>query len=392
MALGQFEFTLLVSVLVAYIIFTPEPLVLLRNLVAWALLTWLAWYGHQNWETSPWTRRLVSGFYYDRGLSTLISLCWDEAIGALIGCRTKATETIRFESAGVGFGFGNIFGWLRHGGMTSDPTAESVGALPRHKRYYAILVTTPPVHVYGPVSDHLHTAPDRPETIPWNSTSTSSIPPILASLAFRRHFALCLVPTGLWESKTKTLAEKFDDQLFWDYSGDMSSSSRAAAWPRNRVSTINAIQELGIVGSNCNAIVDCTSYYYQLREDWEYFNIWWNDADFAIVLACLVDENAVSLCRILMRRRDELREVEVTKPRQTSCRRTTFMTFAAASGLMAVTGGLAAPVAVPLFAAAGASQFAQDVLKNGEEGRRDRRIASSDELQAQFPQLRQLFA
>ncbi|KAH7155696.1 hypothetical protein B0J13DRAFT_672671 [Dactylonectria estremocensis] len=413
MALGQFEFTLLASVLVAYIIFTPEPLVLLRNLIAWALLTWLAWAGYRHWETSAWTRKLVTGFYNDRVPSTIFSLCWGEVLGTLTGWSIKPIETILNKCTGVGIEFANIFGWLRRVGLApgaptlccqfglgsnpsnasfTDTTAESVGALPRHKKYYAILVTTPPVHVYGPVSDHLHKAPDRPETIPWNATSTSSIPPILASLAFRRHFALCLVPTGLWESKTKTLAKKIDGQLFWDYSGDMSSSSRGAAWSPNRVSSINAIQELGIVGSNCDAIMDCTNYYYQLREDWKYFNIWWNDADFAIVLACLVDRNAVSICRILMRRRDELREVEVTMPRQTSARRATFMTFAAASGLMAVTGGLAAPVAVPLFAAAGASHFAQDVLRTGEEGRRDRRMASSEELQSKFPQLRQLFA
>ncbi|KAF7548147.1 hypothetical protein G7Z17_g7243 [Cylindrodendrum hubeiense] len=346
MALGQFEFTLLASVLVAYIIFTPEPLVLLRNLAAWATLTWMAWYGHQHWETSAWTRRLVSGFYNDRAISTIVELYWDEALGVLYDLRAKSIGGFPLKW------LANIFGWLRPDGRTSGTKTESDRAVPRHKKYYAILITTPPVHFYGP---------------------------------FRRHFALCLVPTGVWESKTKTLAEKFDGQLFWDYYGDIPGSSRAAAWPRSRISTLNGIQELGIIRSDGDAVSACTS------QNWKYLNIWWNDADFAIILACLVDESAVPICRVLMRRRDELRETEITMPRQASCRAATFMTLAAAGGLMVMTAGLAAPVAAPLFAAAGATHFAKDVLTAGENDRRDQRLASSNELQDRFPHLRQLF-
>ncbi|KAH8734616.1 hypothetical protein BGZ61DRAFT_127063 [Ilyonectria robusta] len=391
MALGQVEFTLLASVLVAYIIFTPEPLVLLRNLSAWAILTWLAWYGYQHWETSPRTRRLVHGIYNDRAISTIIELYWHQALGALGSWGTKSVGTTCTRAVvGLASIFG--FGWPQSDGTASDTTTKSKGTFLRHTKYYAILVTTPPVHIYGPVSDHLHTAPDRSEKIMWNSTSPDSIPPMLASLAFRRHFALCLVPQGVWESKTKTLTEKFDGQVFWDYSGDEPDNSRAVAWPPSRISDINAIQELGIIDSDGDAVATCTSHYNQLREDWEYFNIWWNDADFAIILACLVDESAVSICRVLMRRRDELRETEVTKPRQASGRTATFMTMAAAGGLMVMTGGLAAPVAGPLFAAAGASHLAQDVLTTKEALRRSQRMASSDQLQVRFPRLRQLFA
>lgn len=88
---------------------------------------------------------------------------------------------------------------------------------------------------------------------------------MLASLAFRRHFALCLVPKGVWESKTKTLTEKFDGQLFWDYSGGELDNSRAVAWPPSRISDINAIQELGIIDSDGDAVATCTSRKYKLK-------------------------------------------------------------------------------------------------------------------------------
>lgn len=108
MALGQVEFTLLASVLVAYIIFTPEPLVLLRNLSAWAILTWLAWYGYQHWETSPRTRRLVHGIYNDRAISTIIELYWHQALGAL---GSWGTKSVGITCTRVVVGLASIFGF-----------------------------------------------------------------------------------------------------------------------------------------------------------------------------------------------------------------------------------------------------------------------------------------
>jgi len=94
--------------------------------------------------------------------------------------------------------------------------------------------------------------------MPWDSTSTDSIPPILASLRFRRHFALCLIPSSIWNSETKTLAEKFEGQLFWDYHGDDTSSSRGTVWHSNTIRKINAILELGVALSGDEAADLCT--------------------------------------------------------------------------------------------------------------------------------------
>lgn len=127
-----------------------------------------------------------------------------------------------------------------------------------NKKYYAILVTTPPVHMYGYLSDKLCAPPDRPAVINWNYKGRNNIPSMVASLAFRRHFALCLVRKEVWESTNKTLAQKFENQLFWDYYGQSTQYSRASCWSLRNIITINAIQELGIVKSDKDATQKCT--------------------------------------------------------------------------------------------------------------------------------------
>ncbi len=134
---------------------------------------------------------------------------------------------------------------------------------PNRQNYLAILVTTPPIHNYGPVSEHLYrTRPDKPGRIPWASTDTDSIPPMLASLVFRRHFAVCLVTEEAWKCSTTTLREKLTGQLFWDHcggSGGKISGSRGSTWSSGRVSQINALQVLGaVVVGDQDAAEACT--------------------------------------------------------------------------------------------------------------------------------------
>jgi hypothetical protein len=134
--------------------------------------------------------------------------------------------------------------------MSSHPSI-STRPTPSRQKYLAILVTTPPIHNYGPVSDRLYnTSADEPGPIPWTSTETDSIPSMLASLVFRRHFAVCLVAQDTWRSPKTTLKEKLTGQLFWDHCGDSSGGhpgSRASTWSPSRISQINALQVLGVV-------------------------------------------------------------------------------------------------------------------------------------------------
>jgi hypothetical protein len=81
---------------------------------------------------------------------------------------------------------------------------------------------------------------------------------MLPSLHFRRHFALCLIPREVWSCQTKTLAEKFEGQLFWDYHGDDTNYSRGTVWSSDRIRNINAIQYLGVALSGEDAANLCT--------------------------------------------------------------------------------------------------------------------------------------
>jgi hypothetical protein len=140
----------------------------------------------------------------------------------------------------------------------------------------------------------------------------------------------------------------------------------------------------------------------QLRGLWgEYRNIWWNDADFALVLGYLLVDNdlAASACRDIMRRRDELRRTDVTERRGKAWERNGLAgtgLFAGAFVLTAVTGGAAIAVTGPLMAgswalAAGSGATAH-TLREAESGLWDRRRAACGKLEEQFPRLQQLFA
>jgi hypothetical protein len=137
-------------------------------------------------------------------------------------------------------------------------TLASAPSRPSRRKYCVILVTIPPVHDYGPVSDKLYTKPDQLSPIPWTSASTAYIPSMLASLVFRRHFALCLVLKEVWKSESMTLAQKFEVSSFWDHCGDTKDGSRAATWPTTRVATINVFWKLGIIVSKSEASDLCT--------------------------------------------------------------------------------------------------------------------------------------
>ncbi len=139
--------------------------------------------------------------------------------------------------------------------------------------------------------------------------------------------------------------------------------------------------------------------YIQLRSDWGYRNIWWNDADFSLILAyLLVESKAAPKCAALMHRLAELREIEVTRPRARASQGTTMAcvaTFVGSWVLTAVTGGVALPVTGPAMIAswggAVASGVTGDALLNGENEWRKRREESRARLQASLPDLRGLY-
>lgn len=304
---------------------------------------------------------------------------------------------------------------------TSSGADPSTRPTPGRQNYLAILVTTPPVHEYGPASERLYsTAPGRPGPISWVSTETDSIPPMLVSLVFRRHFAICLVAEAAWRSTTTTLQEKLAGQLFWDHCGDGEGSpgSRASTWTPGRIGQINALQVLGLVVADEDAAEICTScellqfnsrnlpngpssspftdnvaVHMKLKRIWgEYRNIWWNDADFALALGyLLVNDSVASVCRDIMQRRNELR-TEVTELRRPARMMTNLANLGLSVGTVMLTTTVlaASPVAWPLGASAiWVSLWHAEQVQEQEQWQRRREACAR--LEEEFPGLQQLF-
>ena len=282
MALGQIEFTVVLAVVFSFLIFTPEPLVLLRNLCLLAVCILAGWHGFDWWKRNPWLERIATAFTTGHGLHGIAGLAWSRTTSPFAGWANRGAEVVQQKHIAIistAHGWAKaLFKWARgnmirllhipkllqcmpsdmetrvnlHTGASPWTTRTDPASTPtHHPTYLAILVTTPPVHNYGPVSDQLYTKVDKPEPILWSSTETDtrSIPPMAASLTFRRHFAVCLVLDTAWASRRTTLKEKLTGRLFWDHGGN-TPSSRAAAWSPERIANINAMQVLGpVVGT-----------------------------------------------------------------------------------------------------------------------------------------------
>ncbi|KAK3901753.1 hypothetical protein C8A05DRAFT_34551 [Staphylotrichum tortipilum] len=398
MALGRVEFTVLVAVISAFIIFTPERLALLRLLCFWGISILLGWHGYHWWERNPWVQDLVTALTTDQGLSGfLTNLAWDQTVG-------KAVRSVWDTFVGVL----SVVGGVAEALFRLPPRAKSsnikqpaANAPPSH--HLALLVTTPPIHTYGPVSDRLYTTTPSspPPPIRWSSTDVSarSVPPLLpTSLAFRRHFALCLVPEAVWKSGKMTVREKLQGGLYWDHGGGCVEGSAGRGWEGERVGSVNGVQVLGRVEGGLER---CEEVYTTLMANWgEYRNIWWNDADLALALAYLLVEGpGASTCREIMNRLAELRKSEVTEARREAWGKGFTAGSSAFVGAWAVTlltGGSVLPVTAPIMATSLSAGFGSGVVASGlqeaEATRlRDRKIACG-RLERELPRLSELFA
>jgi len=80
MGIGKIEFVIVVGVVSAYMIFTPEPLVLFRNLCIWGLFPLMAWHGYDSWESSPWTRKIITTVVTGGGFGDLAGMVWAKSL------------------------------------------------------------------------------------------------------------------------------------------------------------------------------------------------------------------------------------------------------------------------------------------------------------------------
>lgn len=92
MPLTQIEFTILFAAASGFLIFTPERLVLLRDLLFWAVLVLAAFHGHSFWRSNAWAERVASAFTTGRGLYDIMSRARDKALSTWIDWKTQIQQ------------------------------------------------------------------------------------------------------------------------------------------------------------------------------------------------------------------------------------------------------------------------------------------------------------
>ena len=302
MQITRIEFVLLVAVFSGVIIFCPEALVLLRNLCVWCLIIWAAWYGYDQWESSARVRQGLQSLLQARSLADVTTLLWGETRTAAMEWVNNKASYARHVVSRVWTDFYSRFTYIlsltrstssfmpselwfdskSHNILIGQPSnlsantppstttpnqpstdlsSSSESQVPRTPKYYAIFVTKPPVHRYGEFSDNFCTPEDKPCQIQWDVASTKSIPPLIPSLKFRRHWLFGLIKDSVWESKSLTLVQKLSDGLFWDHCGDekREKSGCKITLGSNYIRRMNGIYNLGIVTDSEDVMNRCSN-------------------------------------------------------------------------------------------------------------------------------------
>lgn len=86
----------------------------------------------------------------------------------------------------------------------------------------------------------------EPSTLPWDSKSTTCIPPMTDSLVADTHFSFCIVDKNTWESSGITLSQKLVQGRYWDIRGQV-EWQQGDKWSEDDVREILGIQVLGLV-------------------------------------------------------------------------------------------------------------------------------------------------
>ncbi len=95
MALSQIEFTVVWAVVVSFLMFTPEPLVLLRNLCLLAICILAGWHGFDWWKRNPWLESIATAFITGHRLLDIAGLAWGRRISPFVGAANRGAELVQ---------------------------------------------------------------------------------------------------------------------------------------------------------------------------------------------------------------------------------------------------------------------------------------------------------
>ncbi|PLB43214.1 hypothetical protein P170DRAFT_514483 [Aspergillus steynii IBT 23096] len=171
-----------------------------------------------------------------------------------------------------------------------------------------LLVTAPIGSSFRNIVRAVGREPPSSPPVAWESRENRALPNIESRLKFMTHYALCVIPSEIWDHPSLTLLTKFAHAKFWDHPGDSTSSTASRSsrsgsiiernadrtWEKPYIRAIESGQEIGRTNM----------FYRGLRRDWRYMPVYWNCHDLAIRLAYLIvpaSNDVMGFLRELMR-------------------------------------------------------------------------------------------
>ncbi|KAF5675792.1 hypothetical protein FHETE_2395 [Fusarium heterosporum] len=241
---------------------------------------------------------------------------------------------------------------MGRGSLNNDSQGTQQGSQtaskPKPDRWVAVVVTTPPPYSDSVFGIDRNDIDEVDKLVSWESTEVSSIPAILSTQTPKVQLTLCLIPKSTWYS-SKTVLERFTAGLYWNHQPG-SISCQGEQWDEERIQTISKVQVIGQVEAQ-NKIHQVNEYFDSLRQGWDETNTYWNDIDFAIIFGfLLVGSSSADVCKKLF-------EQFATGRIEQAQRNKRSQLGAGAAILTLLTGGLAAPVTIPMMMGAGAAEM-----------------------------------
>ncbi|KAM0187280.1 hypothetical protein ACHAPI_011193 [Fusarium lateritium] len=351
------QLVVLVSVITTIFVLCPEWLQFYRNLCAIPLLAWLTSRAFdyvilldKAWDNAPTMVKYFVPIDFPR-----ITPPYEQIRGltrrkldiASIKMRRFASEIRRVLLALVNW----ILCQMSRASDSSESQQQKPKPTPKPDGWIVIIVATP--LICNDISFHFgpDTVTEITDEILWETSNVSTIPSLVPSTSLEVELTLCLIPKSIWQS-SKTVLEKFMTGLYWHHQSG-NAQSRGDQWDEIRIRSISKAQVIGHIKDH-NKIDQVSEEFDTLRLEWNDVDKYWNNIDFAIILAfLLVGNSSTDICKKIFDQFTSLRLQEAQ--RNYDLNRSRF--GAGAAVLTLLTGGLAAPLTIPMMMGASAAEM-----------------------------------
>ncbi|KAL7922760.1 hypothetical protein ACQKWADRAFT_291308 [Trichoderma austrokoningii] len=261
------------------------------------------------------------------------------------------------------------------------PSSSSRKPSPEFTQYYGILVKLPRgPNVTAPFAPPFRMRDASDRVIPRESKDASAVPSVLSSWDVDSRISFLLVEKTTWDDGDLTLRSKLAAGTYWNMSAQGRGNLRREM-DRSEVAQISGIEVIGLGDGAYDALNKCRQCFRVLCQDWKYIKMLWDDVDFAAILAFLVmGPAAATKSAQIYRALCMLRADQAAIPRRDGPILDSFL-------IAAATGGLAAPLVLPLMAGG----LAAAALKSRNNALPEQRRKAYKSLMMQFPELKALF-